>query len=98
MKKLLGLTLSIASIGVFGLTPETKASDLSNNGVTVASAANAQWQRDRYGRRANNRRRTVRRSRVVRVGRRLYRETIVVTYLPNGRILDSRVISRVRIS
>ena len=73
MRKLLGLALALASIGVVGLESEGKANEVSSNSVVVAS--NAQWQRDRYGRRIYNRRRWVRRSRVVRVGRRLFRET-----------------------
>ena len=98
MKKLLGLALAVASIGTVGLASEAKANEAANNSVTVATYANAQWQRDRHGRRIYNRRRTVRRTRVVRVGRRLYRETYLVSYLPNGRVLDTRLISRVRIS
>ena len=93
MKRLLGLVLAIASIGVVGLSAEVKANESATNSATVA-----QWQRDRYGRRIYNRRRTVRRTRIVRVGRRLYRETFVVRYLPNGRVVDTRLISRVRIS
>ena len=96
MKRLLVIALAFASIGVVGLTSEAKANGLSSN-ITVAANANPQWQRDRYGRRINNRRRTVRRTRVVRVGRRLYRETYVVRYLPNGRT-QTRLISRVRIN
>jgi hypothetical protein len=95
MKRLLGLALAVASIGVVGLGAEARAVESSTNSVTVTSGA--QWQRDRYGR-SYNRRRTVRRTRVVRLGRRLYRETYVVRYLPNGRIVDARLISRVRIS
>ena len=96
MKRLLGLVVAVASIGVVGLGSEAKAVENSNNSVLAASSA--QWQRDRYGRRIYNRRRTVTRTRVVRLGRRLFRETYVVRYLPNGRIVDTRLISRVRIS
>ena len=96
MKRLLGLALAVASIGVVGLGSEAKAVENSTNIAVVASSA--QWQRDRYGRRSYNRRRTVTRTRVVRIGRRLFRETYVVRYLPNGRIVDTRLISRVRIS
>lgn len=96
MKRLLGLALAVASIGVVGLGSDAKAVENSTNSVVVASSA--QWQRDRYGRRIYNRRRTVTRTRVVRIGRRLFRETYVVRYLPNGRIVDTRLISRVRIS
>jgi hypothetical protein len=95
MRKLLGLALALASIGVVGLESEAKATEVLSNGGVVAS--NAQWQRDRYGRRIYNRRRSVRRTRVVRVGRRLYRETYIVRYFPNG-YTDTRLISRVRIS
>ena len=97
MKRLLVAALAFVSIGLFGLTSETYANEVSSNSVMVAANESPQWQRDRYGRRYN-RRRTVRRSRIVQVGRRLYRETYVVTYRPNGRVLDTRLISRVRIS
>jgi hypothetical protein len=97
MKKAFGLILVLASVGIFGLAPEVRANDVSQNSITAAVSAGSQWQRDRYGRRVYNRRRSVTRSRVVRVGRRLYRETFVVSYLPNGRILNTRLISRVRI-
>jgi hypothetical protein len=101
MKKLLGITLALASLGT-GLSGELKGSERSHDSSTVLAAsanASAQWQRDRWGRRVY-RRNTVRRvtqSRVVRVGRRLYRETYLVTYLPNGRT-NTRLISRSRIS
>ncbi len=97
MKKLLGLILAGASIGVFGLASEAKASAESVKNVTIAANASPQWERDRRGRRAINRRRSVTRTRVVRVGRRLYRETYIVRYLPNGRV-HTQLISRVRIT
>lgn len=96
MKKLLGFVLAFASIGVVGLASEAEAKEGSANNVLIAAHASPQWQRDRYGRRIN-RRRAVTRSRVVRVGIRLYRETYVVRYLPNGRV-HTQLISRVRIS
>lgn len=96
MRRLLGLVLAVASMGVVGLRSEAKAVESST--ISVVAASSAQWQRDRYGRRIYNRRRTVTRTRVVRLGRRLYRETYVVRYLPNGRVVDTRLISRVRIS
>lgn len=99
-KKLLGIALSLASLGVVGMASEAKAAP-STSSTTIEANANPQWQwqRDRYGRSIYNRRRTrtVRQSRVVRFGRRLYRETFLVTYFPNGRT-DTRLISRVRIS
>jgi len=96
MKRLLGIALAILSLGL--VVPAASAAEVSNQNSTLTVAANAapQWQRDRYGRRYNNRRRSVTRSRLVRYGRRLYRETYVVTYWPNGRT-DTRLISRTRV-
>jgi hypothetical protein len=102
MKKLLGIALAIATLGI-GVSAEAKASDVSHENSTVAASSAAQWQRDRYGRRYDrryeNRRyngRSVTRSRLVRYGRRLYRETYLVTYWPNGRT-NTRLISRTRV-
>ena len=98
MKRVLGITLAILSLGF--VVPAAEAAEVSNQNSTVTVAANSapQWQRGRsYGRRYNNRRRSVTRSRLVRYGRRLYRETYVVTYWPNGRT-DTRLISRTRVS
>jgi len=98
MKRVLGITLAILSLGF--VVPAAEAAEVSNQNSTVTVAANAapQWQRGRrYDRRYNNRRRSVTRSRLVRYGRRLYRETYVVTYWPNGRT-DTRIISRTRVS
>ena len=103
MKKVLGIALALASLGFTGFTSEAKAGELSPTNVTLAANASpqlAQREWDRYGqRRVYNRRRvrTVRRSRVVRYGRRVYRETYVVRYLPNG-MSNTRIISRVRIA
>ena len=98
MKRVLGIALALVSMG-FVASAETKAATVRSENSTVASAAPQwQWERDRYGRRYdrryNRRQRTM--SRVVRYGRRLYRETYLVTYWPNGRY-DTRLISRVRI-
>jgi hypothetical protein len=98
MKRFLGIALALISMG-FVASAEAKTSDVSHENSTVAANAAPQWQRDRDGRRYDrryNRRRTVTRSRVVRYGRRLYRETYLVTYWPNGRY-DTRLISRTRI-
>ena len=95
MKKILGIALAIATLGI-GVSAEAKASDVSQQNSTVAASTAAQWQRDRYGRRYENRRRSVTRSRLVRYGRRLYRETYLVTYYRNGRT-DTRLISRTRV-
>jgi hypothetical protein len=89
----------------FVVSAEAKTANVSSEITTVANAApQYQWQRDRYGRRYdrrrydrryNRRQRTF--SRVVRYGRRLYRETYLVTYWPNGRY-NTRLINRTRIS
>lgn len=100
MKKLLGLVLALASIGFVGLGSEAQASEKTHATTVLSASAVPQWTTDRYGRRVYNRRRvrTTTRSRIVRYGRRVYRETYVVRYLPNGRTIDTRLISRVRIA
>ena len=99
MKRVLGIALALSTLG-FVPAAQAKAADVQHNSTITASSA-PQWQRDRngrrYDRRYNNRRRSVTRSRLVRYGRRLYRETYVVTYWPNGRT-DTRLISRTRVS
>jgi len=98
MKKLLALTLTLASVGLAGTAAEAKAASSSGAtaGVAVAKAAAApaavQWRNRRYGRRASVR--TY--SRLVRRGRTVWRETYQVRYLPSGRTV-TRVISRVRV-
>ena len=101
-KRLLGIALAVASMG-FVASAEAKTADVSQQNSTLAVNSSPQWERDRYGDRygrrydrRNNRRRTVTRSRYVRYGRRLYRETYLVTYWPNGRT-DTRLISRQRV-
>lgn len=91
-KRVLGIALAIVSMG-FVVSAEAKSTN-----------AAPQWQHDRYGDRRYdrrndrryNRRRTVTQSRYVRYGRRLYRETYLVTYWPNGRT-NTRLISRQRV-
>lgn len=102
MKKLAAVALSIATLGI-GVSAEAKATDVSQQNSTVAASSVPQWQRDRYGRRNDrrydrryNRQRSVTRSRLVRYGRRLYRETYLVTYWPNGRT-NTRLVSRTRV-
>lgn len=97
MKKLLGLTLALASIACTGIAADAKTIGGSGTSVTVAANAGPQWPRRRWERRNRYRNRTVTQTRVVRVGRRLYRETYLVTYRPNGATV-TRLVSRVRIS
>lgn len=87
MKRLLGIALAAASVGVAAPATEAKAAT-----APASAAAAAQW-----GRRRTNRRGYVTtQSRLVRVGRRVYRETYQVRRLPNGRT-TARLISRVRV-
>jgi len=94
MKKLLGLTLSLASIGLVVSSVEAKSTSTSvTSAPTVENSVVPQWRRNRSHR---GRVRVVTRTRFVRVGRRLYRETYQIRYLPNGRT-TTRIISRVRV-
>lgn len=90
MKKLMGILLSLASIAFVFSSAEAKTTHESIAPVLVAANAPApQWGRRRGAR-------VYTRSRIVRYGRRLYRETYQIRYLPNGRT-RTRLISRVRI-
>lgn len=96
MKRVLGLAFALLTLG-FVVPAEAKTSEISHENATVTANAVPQWGRYRNDRRYDRRRaRTVRRSRVVRYGRRVYREIYAVTYYANGRT-DTRLISRTRI-
>lgn len=103
MKKVLGIVFALLTLG-FVVPTEAKTAETSYETTTTAASSAAQWQRDRYGRRYdqrydrryNRRSRTYTRSRLVRYGRRLYRETYVVRQFGNGRT-DTRLISRTRV-
>jgi hypothetical protein len=92
MKKLLILTLTLASFGVFGFASETMEAKAAAN--TTPQVQIQLGQRNR-GRRYN-RVRTVRTTRIVRHGWRTYRETYLVRYYPNG-YTNTTLISRERI-
>ena len=96
MKRFLALALTLASVGVTASAAESKAT-VSGGAVELGAAAApaaVQWGRNnRWGRR---RVRVANTTRLVRVGRRVYRETYQVRYLPNGRT-QTRLISRVRV-
>ena len=94
MKRVLGLILALSSMG-FVVSADAKTTNVSNEISTIAASSAPQWERYRNNRRYE-RRRTVTRSRYVRYGQRLYRETYLVTYWPNGRT-DTRLISRQRV-
>ena len=96
MKRVLGLILALSSMG-FVVSADAKTTNVSNENSTIAASSAPQWQRNRrYDNRRYERRRTVTQSRYVRYGRRLYRETYLVTHWPNGRT-DTRLISRQRV-
>jgi len=110
MKRVLGIALALLTLG-FVVPAEASTAEKSLDNATAAATPVPQWQRDwhredryrndryrrdhdyRYDRRGS---RAVTRSRIVRYGGRLYRETYVVRYLPNGRV-DTQLISRSRI-
>lgn len=96
MKKLLALTLTLASVGFAGTASEAKAAGSSHATASVAvskaaaAPAAVQW------RNRGNRRVSVRNySRLVRRGRTVWRETYQVRYF-NGRTV-TRLVSRVRV-
>jgi hypothetical protein len=99
MKKILALTLSLASIGFVASSAEAKANDSIAKTAIAASAApqvRIQLGGGRRNGRFNRRAPTVTQTRFVRAGRRVYRETYQITYWPNGGT-QTRLISRVRV-
>jgi hypothetical protein len=95
MKRILGIAVALLTLG-FAVPAEAKAVENSQENATVSASSAPQWQRDQYRRYDRRRARTVTRSRIVRYGRRVYRETYAVTYYGNGRT-DTRLINRTRI-
>jgi hypothetical protein len=93
MKKLLILTLTLASFGVFGFASETTEAKAATN-ITPQVQIQLGSQQNRW--RRHNRVRTVRQTRIVRHGWRTYRETYLVRYYPNG-YTNTTLISRERI-
>jgi len=97
MKKLLVLTLTLASFGFFGFgsgIDEAKAATLAPQlrvQIGPQRRHRGWWNQNR-----NRGFRTVTQSRVVRYGRRLYRETYAIRYFNNGQT-QTTLISRERI-
>ncbi|HEX8371028.1 MAG TPA: hypothetical protein VF604_20960 [Pyrinomonadaceae bacterium] len=92
MKKFITLSLLLGSM-VFGVS----SAQAETNNVTEPIANTVAPQvRIQIGRNNRRARRDVTTTRVVRVGRQRFRETIRTTYLPNGRT-RTQVISRVRV-
>ncbi len=104
MKRLLAFALTLASFGFVASTAEAKAAGtaVSASVVSSANAPEPQWgqrgrsNRNRWGRRWNHGVRITTQTRLVRFGRRLFRETYQVRTLPNGRT-QTTLISRVRV-
>ena len=97
MKRVPGIAFALLTLG-FAVPAEAKTAEVSRENATITANSAPQYQRyRRYDRRYDRQRsRTVRRSRIVRYGRRLYRETYAVRYYPNGRT-NTWLISRTRI-
>lgn len=94
--KLVILSLVLGTLTAVVPAAEAKTSAPLNNAASAAIVAPQIRVRIGRQRRHNRRMRTVTTTRITRVGRMRYRETIRTTYWPNGRT-TSRVISRVRI-
>lgn len=90
MKKLLTLTLLLASIGFASFSAEAKTIETTTFSKTSAEYA------AQPGRWRNRQPRVYYRTRYVRIGGRLYRETYRYAYQRNGRV-NIRLISRVRV-
>lgn len=105
MKRVLGIAFALLTLG-FVVPAEASTAEKSLATATIAASPIPQWQRDRYrhdrydrdryDRYNRHQTRAVTRSRIVRYGGRLYRETYVVRYFPNGRV-NTQLISRSRI-
>jgi hypothetical protein len=96
MKKLLILTLTLASFGLFGVgsqATEAKAA-VGSGAPQVRVRIGPQRHRGWWNR--NRGFRTVTQSRIVRYGRRTYRETYAIRYFRNGQT-QTTLISRERI-
>jgi hypothetical protein len=97
MKTLLALALTLASIGFAAPAAEAK-SEFSIKANTILAHSNAPQfgRQDRWGRRSNHRGRTIIQTRYVRYGRRVFRETYLIRFLPFGGV-ETRLIDRQRI-
>ncbi|MEO7509840.1 MAG: hypothetical protein ABIZ95_21515 [Pyrinomonadaceae bacterium] len=107
MKKLIALTLSLASLGLFATSAEARSSRspaVSQMDQTSSQFRRQDRQRDRRWRdrnrwednHRNDRVRVFTESRIVRYYGHPYREIVQIRVWPNGRT-ETRVLSRVRI-
>jgi hypothetical protein len=104
MRKLLALTLSLATLGFVASSAEAKTNETSLTAATTVSTNALPPQiriqlggrRRGWGRGNDHRFRTVTQTRLVRYGWQTFRETYETTYMPNGNV-RTRLISRVRV-
>ena len=104
MKKLITLTLALASLGFFGLgsdlTTNTEAKALTPQVRIQIGRRNRRWRDRDYENRGDRigygYGRTVVQTRLVQRGWHTYRETYRVTYFPNGQT-QTTLISRMRV-
>lgn len=103
MKRLLALALTLASLGF--AAPSAMAKEASSSPTTIISSnagglqfeREGRWEgRNRQDRRYRHRSRVRVYTRYVSFGRRVFRETYLVRYLPYGGV-QTRLISRVRV-
>lgn len=93
MKKLMLVPVILGTVVLVPVAAEASTAGSERATVVNESSSNLAVQpRGRWNRRP----RTVIRTRIRSVGFRRYRETVRITYLPNGRV-RTQVISRVRI-
>lgn len=92
MKKFLVFSAMLGAMAFAAPSIEAKAATT----IAVDPQVRIRVEQPRRGRWNNRRVRTVTTTRVTRVGRYRYRETIRTTYLPNGRT-RTQVIRRVRV-
>lgn len=99
MKKLLAITLALASLGFMGSWTESQASPVAHGtNPQIRIRIGPQRRRYRDDRYRGFRDRDVRvETRLVNYGWHTYRETYRVRYMPDGRT-ETTVISRVRIN
>ena len=94
MKKFLVFSAMLGAMAFAAPSIEAKTAT-TTAGVAADGEIRVRVNQPRRGRWNNRRARTVTRTRITRVGRYRYRETIRTTYLPNGRT-RTQVIRRVR--
>ena len=96
MKKFIALSLLLLSAVAFVPSAEAKTNTTNNSVEPQINIQLGQNRRNRQIRNNRGRVRVVNQTRIVRVGRQRYRETIQIRYLPNGRT-QTRILSRVRV-